>query len=230
MEYLTIQPTQPWRINDLKGQRFGRLLVLEFIGISVQRKYAVWKTLCDCGLISHVTSFSLRLGSTRSCGCFQVESRITHGLSDSPTYASWHSMIQRVTNPKSTQYYNYGGRGVTIWKQWLKFENFYADMGERPAGKSIDRYPNKLGNYEPSNCRWATSEEQNNNTRVNRTITYKGETKTYAEWSRKNGWPVYTVGNRIQVGWDATRALTTPLKKYKPRKSTWMNYISGTLP
>lgn len=103
-----------------------------------------------------------------------ANTRHGHGRRDkkrSPTYRSWDKMIQRCTNPNDAHYSYYGGRGITVCERWRKFENFLADMGERPIGPgrgfTLDRYPNKNGNYEPDNCRWATWTEQMNNTRRN---------------------------------------------------------------
>lgn len=92
----------------------------------------------------------------------------TSGRTMSPTYYSWSTMRTRCRNPKCNRYANYGGRGIRICERWELFENFLADMGERPSGLSLDRYPDKNGNYEPGNCRWATSKEQAQNRRPRR--------------------------------------------------------------
>lgn len=105
---------------------------------------------------------------TKSCGCLRKkrakEIKSIHGLSRSLEYKIWHSMKMRCTNDKVKAYKYYGGRGISVCERWMKFENFISDMGLRPTTKhSIDRYPNKDGNYEPGNCRWATSSEQSEN-------------------------------------------------------------------
>lgn len=101
--------------------------------------------------------------------------KIKHGHAiggDSPTYESWLSMLVRVRHPERDKYNSWAGRGVTVCDRWLKFENFLEDMGERPPGKSLDRFPDQGGNYEPSNCRWATRREQARNSKVTK-ISYE---------------------------------------------------------
>jgi len=119
-----------------------------------------------------------------SNGCF----RARHGHAAKPTsiYMIWHEMIERCRNPNNKAYPNYGGRGITVCKRWLKFENFLTDMGEHPVGLSIDRINNN-GNYEPSNCRWATRSEQMINSRNAKLVTWNGVTKTIKGWAQYLG-------------------------------------------
>jgi hypothetical protein len=124
----------------------------------------------------------------------------THGLKESPEYRSWSQARGRCTNPKLRNYHAYGGRGIKMCAAWAtSFEQFYRDMGPRPSIKhSLDRIdPN--GDYQPSNCRWATLEVQANNTRTNRHVTFRGETKTIAEWARGLGIKASTLQNRLHV-------------------------------
>lgn len=144
---------------DRTGERRGRLVVIENSSPLV--------CLCDCGTVHTVSRVSWTRAS--SCGCWRRERaaslNVTHGMTDTPTYKSWRAMLQRVLYTGSIDYDRYGGRGITVCERWLKFENFLADMGERPEGRTLDRI-DVDGNYEPSNCRWATIEVQQTNRRV----------------------------------------------------------------
>ncbi len=165
---------------DLTGDIFSRLTVVRAIGRN-KHNQIMWLCRCECGNEATVSTNGLRSGNHRSCGCFQREvaskggtSRIVHGHNRSntaaptPTYVSWMGMIQRCTNTKNPKYPEYGGRGIKVCERWRTFENFLADMGERPEGTTIDRYPNNDGNYESGNCRWATPSQQAANRRPRR--------------------------------------------------------------
>lgn len=109
-----------------------------------------------------------------------------HGMTGTKTYNSWVAMISRCTRPENKRYKNYGGRGIKVCERWMKFINFYTDMGERPKGKTLDRI-DVNGNYEPSNCRWASSDIQYSNMSKNNLITFRGITKTVSQWARDFG-------------------------------------------
>ncbi len=202
----------PKRLN-LAGQRFGRLVVKSFSHVSKKRRY--WRCFCDCGNIKIAMVSNLRKGATNSCGCLRSEVTsklrpgIIHDMSRTGIYRIWKNMRERCRNFHNLRY---GGRGIKVCERWHKFENFLDDMGEQPAGLSIDRIDND-GNYEPGNCRWATPVEQNNNTSRKRLITLNGEIHTIADWERIQGFTKNTIGYRIRRGWSHKKAVFTPVKK-----------------
>ncbi|WP_144440078.1 hypothetical protein [Methylobacterium sp. AMS5] len=150
----------------MSGERFGKLTVIERDGNIGPA--AAWKCRCDCGSELTTTGNRLRRGKVQSCGCISIElrseKRRTHGKTHDRTYTSWQMMRNRCLNPDAENYSYYGGRGITICARWDSFENFLADMGERPPNKTLDREDTN-GNYEPDNCRWATPVQQAQNRR-----------------------------------------------------------------
>lgn len=123
-------------------------------------------------------------------------------------------MHQRCSDPSRPDFKWYGGRGITICERWNSFENFLTDMGERPEGKTLDRYPDHDGNYEPGNCRWATPTEQANNRRSNREVIYRGERMTLAELARRSGVQFATLRMRIESGWSVEKAAEHPVRPW----------------
>jgi hypothetical protein len=217
------------RLIDLTGKTFARLTV---VGLAPERQngQAVWECLCECGKRTFVLSDLLRKGRTKSCGCWRVEHGRRHGStvqlrhghargSGSPLYQTWANMLSRCRDSNNDNFRNYGARGITVCERWLTFENFLADVGERPSRKhSIDRV-NVEGNYEPANVRWATRKEQARNMRSNRNLTLRGETKTLAEWLELSGTNRMTFYQRKRKDWSDEKAIFTPplLKNGLPR-------------
>lgn len=151
------------------GLQFGRLLVVreaDRIG-----HHLAYLCRCACGAEVVVRGQSLRKGETTSCGCYRSEAmrsaKTTHGMYGTPTYRSWRAMLARCEDPAHRQFKDYGGRGITVAPAWKTFENFFADMGERPPDRSLDRIDNERG-YSGGNCRWATRTEQARNKRTAR--------------------------------------------------------------
>jgi hypothetical protein len=142
------------------------------------------------------------------------EQKHGHALNgnQSRTYRTWSHIIQRCTNQQNIAYKWYGGRGIKVCERWMKFENFLADMGERPSGKSIDRYPDNDGNYEPGNCRWATHKEQMNNTRAIRTVVFRGAEYNLKQFAAEHGITAKTLLRRIDdYGLTVEEAISRPV-------------------
>lgn len=141
-----------------------------------------------------------------------------------PGYESWQGMNQRCNNKNQKAYKNYGGRGITICKRWAGqdgFLNFIEDMGERPTPQhTLDRINNN-GNYEPSNCRWATRTEQNRNKRDNKLLTYNGVTKTASEWGIELGSDINLINSRLRYGWSVGDAVSEPPRKSETKGVYW---------
>jgi hypothetical protein len=199
------------------GQRFGRLVVIGRSGSSPVSRNATFLCRCDCGRETVKPGSHLRSGHTQSCGCFGEVASVTHGESGragrrSPEYSVWAKMIGRCTNPREKRWADYGGRGIQVCERWRQFENFRADMGDRPAGMTIERIDNN-GNYAPSNCRWATDHEQKRNMRSNVNLTFNGRTMCATDWARELGMRVVTLHCRIRRGWSTERALTSGVKR-----------------
>lgn len=204
---------------DLTGQKFERLTALYKTGMSKDRK-SIWHCQCECGNFKDVTITSLKNGDTKSCGCLQKESRrenalklnnTKHGMYKRRLYRIYHDMVSRCYRKNVNRYEEYGGRGIKVCEEWLgkdgfvhfmnwAFENGYSD------DLTIDRI-NSNGNYEPSNCRWATHKEQANNTRSTIFLEYSGDRKSLSEWAEITGISKRAIYGRIRKGWSVGKAL-----------------------
>lgn len=164
---------------------------------------------CDCGAVKTVKVCGINEKWPRSCGCrryVDAAATMSKPLRKSATHVSWASMMSRCSNPKQESSKYYLGKGVKVCERWESFDNFLADMGERPAGTTLDRI-NSRGDYEPSNCRWATHVEQQNNRGNNRWLSLNGETKTLAQWSRHVGLKSHVISKRLARNWTLADAL-----------------------
>ena len=202
------------------GKKFTNLLV-----VSKSEKPRYWACLCICGTEKVVRSDHLVLNKTKSCGCMasaltaeRNKKSAKHGKSISPTYKSWQSMRTRCMNPNSDQFPDYGARGITVCSRWNSFALFFLDMGERPAGTTIDRIDNSKG-YSPENCKWATMTEQENNKRNNVVFEFGGKIQTLSMWSRETGIGYQTLRKRVDAGWQIPEVFTRQVQIHKPSKN-----------
>lgn len=214
------------------GDKYGRLTILQSKGRTKQYD-SLWQCMCDCGNVIITRGGALKAGHTKSCGCYQKErtasAHKTHGLSSvingeaDNLYKVWVSMKGRCLNPKDMGYKNYGGRGIIICSEWLSFTPFYAWAIKSGYEKSLtlDRINNN-GNYEPSNCRWATRLEQSRNRRSVKVITYNGLTRPSFEWARELGIPSKLFTERLRRGWTIEKAFNT---KYIPNTTRHENNL-----
>lgn len=140
------------------------------------------------------------------------------------TRRTWHDMLRRCEDPKDWAWKHYGGRGIKVCKRWHRFSNFLKDMGTRPKGLTLDRFPNNDGDYKPSNCRWATWSQQHRNRRSNKMITFRGKTMTMWDWAEKVGIDPFTLSSRLRKGWSVEEALAIPHERSSGkviRRSLW---------
>ena len=211
------------RTKDLTGQRFGRLVVREYIGS--KDKGAMWLCDCDCGKEKIMSSKNILTNKVRSCGCLKekgfTKGDVVKGACGNRLYKVYKSMIHRCYYPNEREYKHYGGKGVRVCNEWLNdfysFERWALENGydiNAPFGKcTLDRI-DVNGNYEPSNCRWVNIKTQLNNTTFNVKITANGKTMTIAEWARELGVNVNTLYSRCRRRWSDERIINTPVGKY----------------
>lgn len=215
-------------IRDLTGQRFGKLVVIKNEGIHETRRTAMWLCKCDCGNEKVVAAHDLKHGTT-SCGCIAKISKLKnlklgHELLDKKAmerksiikelnegnyeaaskrlYTIWTQMKSRCNDTARKEYKNYGGRGIKVCEEWNEFTQFlrWAVSNGYKDNLTLDRKDNN-GDYEPSNCRWISFKEQQNNRRNNHTVNINGVNHTISEWSDISGIKQNTIYYRIKRGW-----------------------------
>lgn len=210
---------------DLTNQKIGKWTVL--YQVENRGKNRFWRCRCECGTEKDVRAGNLLQHISLSCGCARNENtskaNSTHGLSQTRLYQCYHAMVKRCFDTNDKSYKRYGAKGITVCPEWLGehgFERFaewalshgYTDF------LTLDRYPNQKGNYEPSNCRWATAKQQANNFSRNVLITKDGETHTMREWCEMLGLNYWMVASRYENGWDEDKLLIPPTRKAWNRK------------
>ena len=182
---------------DLTGRVFGDITVISENKERNKNGHITYKCRCECGVEKDILGSSLRYGKTRSCGCLQKKKARKHGMDGTPEYTAWSSMKQRCYNKKSDRYERYGGRGIKVCQRWLDgFEFFFADMGERPNGFSIERI-DLDGDYEPKNCTWADAKTQALNRSTSIKINDNGVLKTVEQMAIK--WGLSCSGARKRI-------------------------------
>jgi hypothetical protein len=196
-------------IKNLLGAKFGRLVVIEFVGRrsinNSAQKRTIWKCKCLCGNEKEIYSANLVRGTTRSCGCLMIENRstirTTHGKRYSGEYYSWRAIKARCLNENNPSYKDYGGRGITMFGPWVSdFSAFHAYIGDRPSrGFTVERI-NVNGNYEPGNVKWIHNREQNFNKRKTISITYKRRKWSATDIARYTGISRDGIYRRIKIG------------------------------
>lgn len=205
-------PADP-RFKDERGKRFGRWRVTAYAG-RIGDEHA-FTCICDCGAEAAVVGKQLRAGRSTSCGCYREDVRPLlnrqHGVrADHPAeYHVWKAMIQRCESPTATRYNLYGGRGIKVCDRWHDVRAFVADMGPRPSDQHSIERQDRDGDYEPGNCIWARSREQNQNTSRNVEIEVHGERMCIAEAARRFGVHENTLRDRLKRGVSPERAIAS---------------------
>lgn len=211
------------KLIDLTGQRFGHLVVLERDEYNKHGE-ATWRCHCDCGNVISVQSYNLRTKHTQSCGCLAREASVirmtTHAECKTRLYTIWKHMKERCYNPNNKRFLDYGGRNITVCKEWKNdftaFRNWALQAGydeTAPYGIcTLDRIDNSKG-YSPDNCRWVNAKQQSLNRRSNCVLTYQGESKTISEWAEQLGVRYAMLRRRLNRGWSIEKTLTTPSQR-----------------
>ncbi len=207
--------------KDITNKTFGEWTVIKRVE---NDKYGgtQWLCKCSCGTIKTVKGNNLIRGISTNCGCIRIKNlkkiKTIHNKSNNRLYKIWQDIKRRCYNPNRESYQYYGKRGIKMCEEWLSdFRSFYQwSINNGYTNKlSIDRI-DVNGNYEPSNCRWATSKEQNRNKRNNKFLEYNGEVHCLVDWCEILGLKYKTTLERLLAGWSTKRAFEEPIKNFKP--------------
>lgn len=211
------------------GEKYGRLTVVDIIPSVNARKGYSWKCRCECGKETAVSPYKLITGKTKSCGCGKRDrvktdplfDRTTHGGRHERLYHIWHGMKQRCERKGNNDYHNYGGRGISVCKEW---RNDYSAFKEWALSNgytdelTIER-KNVDGNYCPENCAWISSKAQARNRRTSHWVEYNGERHIVTEWAEIYGVEACALYNRLRLGWSMEKAISTPVKHREPPRA-----------
>lgn len=212
---------QPNKTRDITGEKFNSLTAICFD--HRDNRYAggahFWRFRCDCGNAIVARKNAVVGGNTKWCPqCSRnrfAKLATKHGMHDTRLYREWAGIIQRCTNPNSTSWDRYGGKGISVCDEWKRFEPFaeWALANGYSDDLTIDRI-NGTGNYEPGNCRWATYYEQSNNQSTTLFLTYNGETLPLSYWAKRTNIKKRTLYDRIyRYGWPVEKAFNTPVRR-----------------
>lgn len=197
---------------ELIGKVFGRLTVIEKAPSSQWQSW--WVCRCECGTVKPVKQRYLITGDTTSCGCLLREWKAglkqrvtTHGKTGSREWMAWRNMNSRCYDPKNKRFAYYGGRGITVCPEWREdFSAFFSSMGPCPPSFQIERMDNSKG-YSPSNCKWASKQENCNNRRSNVVVEYEGRRQTASQWASELNCKLANILYRFHQGWSAREVL-----------------------
>lgn len=205
----------PMPFQDKTGQTFGFWTAIDFVGRDKRGK-AIWKCKCICGNEKNVLIGSLMGGHSKSCGCLQYtlasQKNTKHGMAKTPTYKSWHAMIQRCEGKGGHK--SYPDRGISVCEEWMSFNNFLNDMGERPKRKTLDRIDNTKG-YSKNNCQWSTNKQQSNNRKNTIYVTVNGVSLPFTEACEKFNIGESCARHRLRKGMSHQEIFTLPVRKFR---------------